>query len=124
MLSTAQQKEFEAKGYFSVNVSTRGRFCILPSPMFNVLHVQTGDCYCAVPRAVVPLCDLMLSQKLILENDPERFFAVANCRREINPELVNEELRPKRVLLSRAESPRRQARWSELSMIPYEGKMS
>ena len=26
----------------------------------------------------VPLSDLMLAQKLLLENDPEKFFSVAN----------------------------------------------
>ena len=40
--------------------------------------------YMVVPSAryLVPIPDLMLAQKLLLENDPDRFFQVANQRRQ------------------------------------------
>jgi hypothetical protein len=43
MLTPAQRDEFQSHGYFAVEVAGRGRFCILPSTMFNVIHMETGD---------------------------------------------------------------------------------
>ncbi|HXV07553.1 MAG TPA: hypothetical protein VD791_05960 [Burkholderiales bacterium] len=83
MLSTSQLKELETHGCFTVEVTGRGRFCILPRTTFNVFHVQSGNLYCCNTEAFVPLSDLMLAQKLLLERDPDRFFAVANCRPEV-----------------------------------------
>ena len=100
-LTPAQREEFRLHGWFAVRVRGRGTFWILPSTYFNVLHMETGHCYCAVPRTEVPLSDLMLTQKLLLENDPEAFFAVANCRPELNPRLVDERLRPQVVMQAR-----------------------
>jgi hypothetical protein len=79
VLSPAQKTEFQRYGYFAVEVAERGRFLILPSTLFNVLHVATGRSYCAVPRGEAPLADLMLAQKLLLEHDPDQFFRVADC---------------------------------------------
>ena len=79
-LTPTQREELQLHGCFAVRVPGRGTFWILPSTFFNVLHMETGHCYCAVPRTEVPLSDLMLTQKLLLENDPEAFFAVANRR--------------------------------------------
>src|SRR5215475_10978930 len=56
----------------------RGRFWIFPWRSLNVVEPVTGDCYCGLPEGRLPVYDLMLSQKLLLENDPQRFFAVAN----------------------------------------------
>ena len=119
-LTPAQREEFEGHGYFTVEVSERGTFVVLPSTMFNVLHVATGDCYCAVPTVDVPLSDLMLSQKLLLENDPERFFQVANRRRELTAGLVDERLPPDQILRARTRPSRPRVRWSEISMLPYQ----
>jgi len=82
-LLTAQQlQELDKHGCFTVRVPERGTFCILPRSTFNVIHLQTGNLYCCTTEAFVPLSDLMLAQKLLLESDPDRFFAAANCRPE------------------------------------------
>src|SRR5262245_9427239 len=85
MLTPSQRGDFHRHGCFAVQVEGRGKFWILPRPFFNVLHMETGYSYCAVPGSVVPLSDLMLAQKLVLENDPASYFAVANCRCELIP---------------------------------------
>jgi hypothetical protein len=123
LLSPAQREEFQANGYFSVDVDRRGRFCILPSTLFNVLHVETGECYCGLPKAELPLCELMLSQKLMLENNPEQFFSVANRRPELDPNCVDRESRPHHVLQARITSRRRPVSWTEISMLPYTGHL-
>lgn len=120
MLTPAQREEFDGHGYFTVEVAGRGRFCILPSNFFNVLHIETGDCYCAIPKIHFPLADLMLCQKLLLENDPERFFQVANRRRELSTDLLDERLLPEQVLRARSRPSPSRVRWSEISMLPYQ----
>lgn len=82
VLSPAQREEFARDGYFTVQVAGWGSFRILPNTTFNVVDTDTNTCYCAVPESPVPLSDLMLAQKLILENDPKRFFRVARRRHE------------------------------------------
>jgi hypothetical protein len=82
LLTRAQRGEFLRHGHFTVQVHGRGGFRVLPRTMFNVLDPRTRTCYCAGPESPLPLSDLMLAQKLILENDPERFFRVARYRRE------------------------------------------
>jgi hypothetical protein len=79
-LSASQLQELQTHGCFAVEAPGRGRFYILPQTSFNVFHPQTGNLYCCNTEIFVPLSDLMLAQKLVLENDPDRFFAVANCR--------------------------------------------
>lgn len=118
LLTSAQREDFRLRGYFAVQVARRGRFWILPSTIFNVLHAETGACYCAAPRAEIPLSDLMLAQKLLLENNPEAFFAVANRRAELIPGLVDGRLCPDRVMQARRISSRPRVRCSEVSMIP------
>jgi hypothetical protein len=120
ILTPEQREEFERCGYFVVNVTGHGRFCILPSKMFNVLHIDTGDCYCAILEGDMPLFDLMLAQKLILENDPTRFFGIANRRRKVAPPTVNESVHPEQVLSARAKRPNPRVRWWMISMIPHE----
>ncbi|MBI3530416.1 MAG: hypothetical protein HY067_20925 [Betaproteobacteria bacterium] len=82
VLRTAQRDEFLRYGYFTVDARGLGRFQILQRCVFNVLSVESGIAYCAVPDITVPIPDLMLAQKLILENDPARFFQVANQRQQ------------------------------------------
>lgn len=77
VLDPSQRKELE-HGYFSVNVPGRGKFWIFAWRSLNVVDPKTGDCYCCTPEMPLPLCDLMLAQKLLLECDPDRFFSVAN----------------------------------------------
>ena len=78
MLSGKQRREFELCGCFSVEAPGRGRFWILPWRSLNVVEPVTGDCYCGIPEGRLPVYDLMLAQKLLLENDPKHFFLVAN----------------------------------------------
>ena len=82
LLTPQQLQELDKHGCFTVRVPERGTFCILPRSTFNVIHLQTGNLYCCTTEAFVPLSDLMLAQKLLLERDPERFFAAGNCRPE------------------------------------------
>ena len=92
MLSIEQRRELQAHGCFTVKVKGRGRFCVLPRSTFNVLSLETGAAYCCNVEAFVPISDLMLAQKLLLENDAERFFSVANRRSEVCAGSWEEEL--------------------------------
>jgi hypothetical protein len=82
LLSPVQREEFERRNCLTVTVPGRGRFAILPRRTLNVLNLDSGECYCCITASEVPLSDLMLAQKLLLEHDPEQFFAVANCPSE------------------------------------------
>jgi hypothetical protein len=82
MLNPEQLKELHRYGGFTVEAPGHGKLCILPTTTFNVLNLQTGNVYCVNTEAFLPLSDLMLAQKLVLETDPDHFFAVANCRSE------------------------------------------
>jgi hypothetical protein len=119
MLDPVQRKDFELNGYFAVKVTGRGTFWILPSTFFNVLRAETGDCYCAAPRAELPLSDLMLAQKLLLEANPEVFFSVANRRAELIPGSASEQSLPRRVLKARASLRPTRVRWSEVAVMPH-----
>ena len=118
LLNPAQRLEFERYGYFAVLVPGRGKFWILPSRVFNVLHSATGHSYCGTPQTEIPLSDLMLAQKLLLENNPDLFFAVANHRLEMVPGSTPEHSLPERVMRARRSPSRARTRWSEVSMIP------
>jgi len=120
MLSSAQRKAFQSYGYFAVEVAKRGTFLILPSTLFNVLHVATGRSYCAVPRGETPLADLMLAQKLLLEHDPEQFFRVANERCELIPGRADERSLARRALRARNRPPDVPVRWLKIPLIPHE----
>lgn len=78
MLSPDQRAHYESHGYFMVDVPERGTFCILPRTVFNVVQLASGDAYCCICETPVPLPDLMLAQKLMLELEPECFFSIAN----------------------------------------------
>ena len=78
MLSRDQCTQWQAQGFFQVEVAGRGTFRILPRATFNVVEVASGECYCCVCQTPIPVPDLMLAQKLLLELAPERFFAIAN----------------------------------------------
>jgi hypothetical protein len=118
LLDPAQRLEFDRHGYFAVQVPGRGKFWILPSRVFNVLHSATGHSYCGATQTEIPLSDLMLAQKLLLENNPDIFFAVANHRLELVPGSTPEHSLPERVMRARRSPPRSRTRWSEVSMIP------
>jgi hypothetical protein len=79
VLDTNQRRQYEAYGCFAVQVADRSTFGILPRPFFNVMELRTGALYCCVIEGKVPLADLMLAQKLLLERDPDLFFSTANA---------------------------------------------
>lgn len=78
LLNARQRADFQSYGYFVVTMHTGRIFCVLPRFVFNVVDLCSGDRYCCMPEVDIPLADLMLAQKLLLESDPETFFAVAN----------------------------------------------
>ena len=80
LLNPTQRASFQRCGRFLVEVPGRGRFFIFPRRIFNVVHLETGRTFCCVCSDEIPLSDLMLAQKLFLENDAERFFATAHWR--------------------------------------------
>jgi hypothetical protein len=94
LLSPEQRTQFKTRAAFSVHVKGRGIFYIFARLAFNVVHASTGDCYCCTTDLRVPIWDLMLSQKLLLESDPEHFFRVANCKPGL---LVDTDLRQVRA---------------------------
>jgi hypothetical protein len=91
LLSAEQRIQFKTRAAFTVHVKGRGTFYIFARLAFNVVHASTGDCYCCTTDLRVPIWDLMLSQKLLLETDPDHFFRVANCKRKL---LMDTDLRP------------------------------
>lgn len=86
-LTPEQLAEFNEKSSFTINVEHRvsgfptGAFRIRKGSSFNVAHVESGETFCVVSREKVPVYDQMLTQKLLLEQEPERFFKTANRSR-------------------------------------------
>src|SRR5690242_619791 len=113
LATRAQREELEQRDCFTVHVAGRGRFAILPRRTLNVLNLETGECYCCITATDVPLSDLMLTQKLLLEHDPDHFFAIANCPSEF---LFGPAIQP------RAAPGRRRIQASSLSALPFESR--
>jgi hypothetical protein len=86
-LTPEQQAEFEEHGRFTITVDHKvsgfptGAFRIKKSSAFNVEHIESGETFCVVAQEKVPVYDQMLTQKLLLEQEPERFFKTANRSR-------------------------------------------
>jgi hypothetical protein len=120
MLSRDQCAQWEAHGFFQVDVAGRGTFRILPRATFNVVQVTTGECYCGVCPTPIPIPDLMLAQKLLLELAPERFFAIAN--RATTGEFVTQGVDVSaraRDAAGRADRGESRVRCSMVSMLPH-----
>jgi hypothetical protein len=82
LLDREQREQFDRYRCFTVEVAGRGTFAVLPQLAFSVIDVKTGDSYCIVSEQPVPMGDHLLIQKLLLENDAERFFAIARRKPE------------------------------------------
>jgi len=119
MLSPDQRAHYESHGSFMVDVPGRGTFCILPRTAFNVVQVRSGDAYCCICEAPVPLPDLMLAQKLMLELEPECFFSIAN--RIAGCDFVRPGLDFSAQTPDAADGGDQRVRCSMLSMIPHVG---
>lgn len=79
-LTPKQLDEFNANQTFKVSIQSgerKGTYEISNVRNYCVKHLETGDRYCVVtPEA--PVYDQMLAIKLLLENEPETYFAKAN----------------------------------------------
>lgn len=82
-LTPAQREEFQATNGFAVALRDGRRMRIEKKNTFNVTDLGTGVKYCTQSATAVPIYDLMLAQKLMLEADPDSFFAVANNDMEV-----------------------------------------
>jgi hypothetical protein len=105
LLNASQREQFERFRCFLVEVPGRGTFAVLPQLAFSVVNVASGESYCVMSETPVPIGDHMLIQKLLLENDAERFFSVARRRTDPVPldrRLVRLLTAPQRSRRSRA----------------------
>lgn len=86
LLDPRQRTQFDRHGCFTVEVEGRGTFAVLPQLVFGVVDLSSGVSYCCVTETPVPMGDHMLIQKLLLESDAERFFAVARSQIDCGPQ--------------------------------------
>lgn len=82
VLSKEQILELDEKGYFHVWSKDGLKYRIRRGTSHNVKRVDplTGEekqSYCIYPKISVPVPDIMLAQKLLLEADPETFLKTA-----------------------------------------------
>jgi hypothetical protein len=81
-LSAAQRSQFDARGYFDVVGSHTGRrYRIRLGTSTNISELDGIENsvarWCFVPRENLPVGDVMLAQKITLENDELSALAVA-----------------------------------------------
>ena len=80
-LSPEQLTEFERTNSFEVTGSrSKKRYRILQSTAFNVSPLGESYKLCFVPEGVDSVGDIMLAQKIMLENDEPKALAVANVQ--------------------------------------------
>lgn len=83
-LTPQQQASYTKVGFFDVTVNLSsaydGTYRLFSKRTNNVLHLKSKSCYCAGPKnsLSLPIGDILLSQKLMLESDPHQFFEKAN----------------------------------------------
>lgn len=80
-LNEDQKVELTASGRFHVRGLDGHLYLIKMGHGHNVFRIEQGVPtmeYCLVAQGRVPVYDLMLTQKLLLETDPEKFFDTAN----------------------------------------------
>jgi len=81
-LSAAQREQFDARGYFDVIGShTSRRYRIRPGTSSNIVELDGFERsvagWCFVPAESLPVGDVMLAQKIALENDELSALKVA-----------------------------------------------
>ena len=81
-LSDAQREQFDTRGYFDVIGShTRRRYRIRAGTSTNIVELdgvgRSIAGWCFVPAESLPTGDVMLAQKIALENDEESALKVA-----------------------------------------------
>jgi hypothetical protein len=82
-LSPAQRAQYESNGHFDVTgCHNRKRYRIRSGRQMNIdefdEHGKLVAVWCFVPERYVPAGDVMLAQKIALENDERAVLAVAN----------------------------------------------
>jgi hypothetical protein len=81
-LSPGQRAQYQRTGCFEVTGSHTGkRYRIRYARQLNVDELDDGGhsvaVWCFVPRKFVPIADMMLAQKIALENDETATIAIA-----------------------------------------------
>jgi hypothetical protein len=81
-LSPAQRAGLETRGYFEVIGSRSGkRYRIRHNRVVNIDELDERGCrvttWCFAPEGSLPMGDIMLAQKIALENDEDAALAVA-----------------------------------------------
>jgi hypothetical protein len=81
-LSVAQREQFDTRGYFDVVGSQTGRrYRIKLGASTNIIELDSSGHpvarLCFVPSESLPAGDVMLAQKIALENDEQLALAVA-----------------------------------------------
>lgn len=99
-LKPDQLREFDKDETFTVDIPDHGvkgfpfgKFIVKKSSAFNVMHIESKESFCVVAAEAVPVYDQMLTQKLLLENEPKRFFKTANRTGGPNDDLIAGDLR-------------------------------
>lgn len=87
-LSPSQKVEFLATQSFTVVSKSKRSYRIGWGKNYNVTLLDNRVNYCAGPLEDVPIADMMLAQKLMLENDEDRFLKIANKQEDALGELV------------------------------------
>lgn len=89
-LDLKQRLDYEKSKSFVVHGQAGWRFRIRAGRMGNVDAIdKTGRVkhrLCAHPNVMLPNCDTMLAQKLLLEDNQDAFIRIANKHAVINPE--------------------------------------
>jgi hypothetical protein len=85
-LSSTQLAQFERNGHFEVTGCHSGkRYRILGAKQINIEELNEHGAQIAVwcfgPEGNLPVCDVMLAQKIALETDERSALAVANRSR-------------------------------------------
>lgn len=83
-LTPSQRDTWNVGHYFDVVLADGGKkwkagtYRIRKEHSFNVEHLASREKFCVVATEPVPIYDQLLTQKLLLENEPAKFFAKAN----------------------------------------------
>lgn len=80
-LDDTQLAEFESSGEFHVVGADGHTYLITGEEQHNVFRIEDGRKtfeYCVVTKNVVPICDQMLAQMLLLMTNPAMFHEVTN----------------------------------------------
>lgn len=82
-LDDDQKAELVAAERFHVQGLDGHRYQIRVGQAHNVFRVDDSGQklveYCLITKGLLPVCDLLLTQKILLETDPETFHATANA---------------------------------------------